>query len=622
MRFCSCARVLIGVEVVLLSLIVGAFLRTLAFCGYGLDPHHDYYALSPGLFMLDGLRPNLDFYTHYGPTDALIKAALLSVGGSRLLVLRQLLWGLPLLAQLLVCYGCELGRRSRCWLLALIGMWAIWEPSATGLRAVLHWQPMAWSSDIAVVLICLLMMCTYRAYRGSFLATSPRFSLLWEAARGVLVVLIFFTKFTIGLAMGAALVLAEVVVLLRVHAPGLSFTRRWLAIAMGAAVAFLGILVVVGGPMGLAAFASQGILKNYQHFSAGNPLYLLFILHRYIFNPNLILGLLVALMVFGRASRPMQLGLMMVTSILLITLYGRYLLTLVTGQAVEPDHVEMIAMVIAVVLVTYCVMLARSHLAMIGRRGIEDRLQPDSQTVYGLVVLPIGLFSLLQFYPILYPWHLWWSMGTALPAAGLTIERLIDQRRVRDSLGLLVGFTAFNLVGLAFTAWVLPRDIARDRYLPVVPASEPQHPLAGIRTLDYQAVAVVTTLQQLSRANRRLIILESNWPSLFELFSSRQALQARAACGLQPLHAYSAAHYPSLLHCLKRLQRKGWLVIVTNNHNDKNNNRSFGWGRPPSRILWAIVSQGDMPTFVRQANLSGMRFVAGHHGNMTYWQLE
>jgi hypothetical protein len=619
MLFGTSARVLIGVEVVLLSLIVGAFLRTLAFCGYGFDPHHDYFALSPGLFMLDGLRPNQDFYTHYGPVDALIKAALLSVGGSRLLVLRQLLWGLPLLAQLLVCYGCELGRRSRCWLLALIGMWAIWEPSATGLRAALFWHPMAWSSDIAVVLICLLLLCNYHAYRNSYAAAFPRLSLVWEAGRGALVVLIFFTKFTIGLAMMAALLLSEAVVVLRFPAPGFASSRRWLAIAMGAAMALLGVLVVVGGPAGLSAFFSQAVFNNYRIFSEDNPFRLLIILHRYIFNPNTVLGLLVALVLFGRATRAMRLGLVLLTTILVITLYGRHMRSLVTGQAVEPDHVEMIAMVIAVMIVAYSVLLVRRHLAGIARGEIVGRVLPDRQLVYGLAVLPIGLFSLPQFYPVFTPVHVWWSVGTALPAAALVLDRLSGPRQSREPLALLSGFTLFNLLALAFTAWVLPRDIARNRYLPVVPATEPQNPLAGIRTVDDQAVAVVANLQQLARINPRLIILESNFPSILELLINGEALRARVACRVRPLQNYYPDEYPGLLACLQGLQRQGWQVIVTNNHNPKNNSRAFG---KPNAVSWALVSQGDTPPFVRDARQAGVRFVARQQGSMTFWQLE
>jgi hypothetical protein len=606
-----------ALELVLLLAIVGAFLRSLVYIGYGLDPHHDYYSASPGVFALDGLRPNLEFYTHYGPVDAAIKGWLLRFSGNKLIVLRSVVWALQLLGLLLVCYGCELGRRSRCWLLALIGLWSIWEPSATGMRAVLYWHPMAWSSEIALVLICLLLVCSYWAYRGRSSAQGKAASLPFDVARGALVLFVFFTKFTVGIAMVAALFLAEVVYWFRYAPVRRAVFGRWLAIALGVLVALLLTLALVGGPAGLLAFSNQALLGQYDHFSGGNPFSLLIGLRNYIFNPKTVLAILIVVVVLGRSAGLTRVALWVVVTIFTLMLFGQHMVYMTRGKATVPDQTVQIALTIGAMICAYAVLLALRNLSSDLWRA-EGRQPPGREEMYGLTVLPIGLFSLLQFYPVLDPWHAWWSVGTALPAAAYIAEGWSQQRLRGDQSALLALFTALNVVALAFTSWVLKVDIARNPYLFLAPPQSDDF-FAGIRTVDGQAVATGASLRQLVAANPRLIILEAGPTSLFDLFATSASRRARTKCLIRPLQTVRPAEFPPLLSCLQQLKAQGWEVVITNSNNPKNNDTKFGkaWAAP-----YAIVSQGETPKLVRAAREKGISFRQRSQGSIIYWQLQ
>lgn len=97
-------------EWVTIAILLFSITRIVSYIGIGFDPHHDYHAFAPGLFVSEGLQPHKDFYTHYGPIDAAFKGVLIAAFGKSLYSLRLSLLMLNFVGLLSICY---LTKRSR-----------------------------------------------------------------------------------------------------------------------------------------------------------------------------------------------------------------------------------------------------------------------------------------------------------------------------------------------------------------------------------------------------------------------------------------------------------------------------------------------------------------------------
>jgi hypothetical protein len=622
-------KVNLALEAFLLVAITGAFLRSLTFIGYGVDPHHDYYSAAPGIFFHYGLRPNLDFYTHYGPADALAKGLLFDIIGPKLINLRAATWALELISLLLVCYGCELKAQSRCWLLSAIGIWAISEPSGTGLRGTLFWHHMGWSSDTAITLISLLIVATYWGYKARISPKNSSKILLYNGIRGALITFIFFTKFTIGLSMAAAVVASEIVywrfakpevfLVVEDQVTKGSRTSKILAVSFsilfGIFTASLLFVYSMGGLEGLNGFAQQAIKGNYESFSAGSPLTSLIIgLERITLNLYTVFGCLIVIAIGSKASRLAKAGLLALALAILIELQGVNILNLTRGNASYPTHIFLLAYPIAMLIIAYAAVAIFWNYK---RRSIQGAW--SNKDIYCLCVLPVGLFSLSQFFPVSDPWHAWWSIGSALPAAAFITENWIEKRAPGSNNYLLTWIASFNLLALTLSTHILKTDIERYRYFLMASPDSNSDFFRGIYTVDKRAASVAESLRKLQQTTPNLIILDAGWGSLFELFASSDALRARAKCKIRPLQIVREPEYPQLLKCLHGLKRDGWNIIVTNNTNPTTMRPAFA---KQLLITGAVVSQGEEPGLIDTAAKFGIRFSPRTKGEMKYWELE
>ncbi len=641
-----------AVEWILLLIILAAFLRTAAVIGVGLDPHHDYFSLAPALYAGDELKSHLHFYTHYGVIDAALRANLLRLVGGSLLSLRTIVWGIEILSLVLIGYFCGLDRHARCWLLALIGAWAIWEPSATGLRSTLYWHPLAWSSDLAISLIAALIVFNTWSYRLC-LSSPPAWAWRWRvpiiAARALLVVLLAGIKFTISLSMLIMLVGADMLFWSscrspqgssesptdrigpdRLNGPGCFPAGIWFGASLGGGL--LGLLmgwILSGGRAALAPMLRQVVTGQYDYFSRGSPFLLVDTFVQIAFSEDAFLACLLVVSLLMASSRRGRIALLVLSLWLVTIRYGDYGEKMGLGLISRPDHVITLSYLIASLLVIETLRQLLLRLER-GRRGVSRSAgatlaslvhhEGGAAVAYRWAALPIGLASLTQFFPINDPMHCWWAVATALPAAALLLQDNLDRRwqgRPELLLWLPIGL---NAAALGLTARMLTSELGK---LPLYElSSPPSRPalLRGIRSVDGPTARSIAALQALAQQHPQLILLEAGQAPFFDLFSSPAANRARARCPIKPLIAVPGAEYRHLLSCLQTLRREGWDVVVTHNSPVERHPRRDG---PNWRAWWALVRQGPVPDIVRFGRRNGSaHFSDGAIQGMRYWRLQ
>jgi hypothetical protein len=371
----------------------------------------------------------------------------------------------------------------------------------------------------------------------------------------------------------------------------------------------------MGGLEGLHGFTQQAIKGQYEHFSAGSPLKSLAIgLSRITLSPYSAFGCLIVIAIGGKASRLAKTVLLALALAMLVKLQGLNILNLTRGNASDPSHIFALAYPVAILIIAYTTV---TIIWNYNRRSIQGVW--SSKNIYCLSVLPVGVFSLSQFYPVSDPWHAWWSIGTALPAAAFVTENWIEKRTTKSNHCLLTWIASFNLLALTLSTHILKTDIERYRYFLMASPDSNSDFFAGIYTVDKRAASVAESLRKLQKTTPKLIVLDAGWGSLFDLYASRDALRARAKCQIKPLQIVREQEYPQLLKCLHSLKLDGWNIIVTNNSRSTINGPTFGKQLP---VTWAVVSQGDAPEIIDTAAKFGVRFSPRIKGGMKYWELE
>jgi hypothetical protein len=641
-----------AVEWILLLTILAAFLRTAAVIGVGLDPHHDYFSLSPALYAGDGLKAHLDFYTHYGVIDAALRANLLRLAGGSLLGLRTIVWGIEILSLVLIGYLCGLDRHARCWLLALIGAWAIWEPSATGLRSTLYWHPLAWSSDLAIPLISALLVCStwsYRLWLSSSPARGRQGLVVIIATRSLLVMLLAGIKFTISLSMLTMLLVADLLFFICLRSPQpateapadtitpvrQSRTGRcpavvWFIASLGGGL--VGLLIgwlLSGGRAALAPMLRQVVSGQYDYFSRGSSFLLVDAFVQIAFSQDAFYACLLLVSLLISTSKRSRIALLALSLWLLISRYGDYGEKMAQGLQSRPIHVTTLSYLIAglIVIETLRQLLLRLERRRRGAGGgaattLAALVQREGSAAvaYRWAALPIAIASLTQFFPINDPMHCWWAVATALPAAALLLQGRLARRWQGRPEALLWLPIAVNAAALGLTARVLIGELGR---LPLHQlSSPPSRPdlLRGIQSVDRPTARTLAAVEALVRRHPQLILLEAGQAPFFDLFSGPRANRARARCPIQPLIAVPGAEYPQLLACLQTLRREGWDVVITHNSPVDRHPRRDG---PNWQAWWARVRQGPVPDIVRFGHLNGSaRFSDGAIQGMRYWRLQ
>jgi hypothetical protein len=641
-----------AVEFALLLIVLAAFVRTGMVIGIGLDPHHDYFSLAPGLYAGDGLKAHLQFYTHYGVIDAVLRAGLLHLAGGSLLGLRTLAWGVEIISLVLIGYLCRLDRQSRCWLLALIGGWAIWEPSATGLRSTLYWHYLAWSSDLAIPLIAALVICSTWSYRLC-LRSAPSLAARWLvvpiAARAILVILITGIKFTIGLSMLTMILLGDLIFWASLHSQQRKSLRSegtnrkdhrnesgsfpagvWYFGSLGGGL--VGALIVwclLGRTATFAPILQQVVSGQYAYFSRGSLFLLIDKFVTIAFSQDAFLACLLVICLLASSSKRGRIAQLALVIWLVILRFGDYGERMANGWVSRPVHVTTLSYLIASLIVIASLRQLLQRLARIRhnssggvRAGLAALVRHElgAAEAYRWAVLPIGFASLTQFYPINDPMHCWWAVATALPAAALLLQGWFARSWQGQPHLMLWLPICLNAAALGLTAGILTRELGR---LPLHELSSPPSRgglLHGIRSVDPETARTTAALRALALHHPKLILLEAGQPPLFDLYSSPSANRARARCRIEPLIAMPVADYEQLLGCLQVLRREGWDVVFTHNSPVNRNPRLDG---PNWQAWWAIVRQGPVPPIVRFGRHKGSaHFSDGAIQGMRYWRLQ
>jgi hypothetical protein len=657
-------------EIAILAALAAAIGRSIYFINIGFDPHHDYYALAPGLFASEGLLPHKDFYTHYGAVDAALKGLMLTIFGKTLISLRVSLLLLNYLGLICISYCCELKRRERIWLLLLVLIWASFDYTSakTGITSFGHF--LAWSSDLAIFLICILTVVTYwsnklfanalrnirasestqevsskthtqmfnnsLAHRcsnvkdnASFPGRLPRITL--EIVSGFLLGCIFFTKFTIGLSMIAGVVASKLLMV------GLTLKKKinhdkhgmgsndwgvlhyineffgkdnlimFSSLAFGMILSFTMQVKLIGGLDYLNNYINDIFRSQFQYFAGGQSIGLVKRLFPVIINDYSVAAILITILLFASLTRRVKLLLWVAIAISMVVGNKIGVLGLIRGQLAEPNYTRLLSYSVASIVLIGCIKKftnAKSY-----------DLESNPNISYMCTVLPIGVFSLTQFYPLSDGLHAWWAVGTALPAAAYLIN---ERSELKKQLNRERNIAILASVCLCFTFGSVAVNATVIRGLPIHAVLQKNGSLLkNVRSVDEETSNVVRRASILTTSNPNLILLESGQGSFLDILGSPGSRRAYSECKIKPLSSIPKEQYSVTLSCLQSLRNKGWDVAIT----DYGGNRS-GDPRNIGKVQitqWAFLSYAGEPEIVKEAP-PGM-FARKSDGDFVYWSM-
>ena len=280
---------------------------------------------------------------------------------------------------------------------------------------------------------------------------------------------------------------------------------------------------------------------------------------------------------------------------------------LIRGQLAEYNYTSLLSYSVASIVLIGCI-------KKFGDAKSYD-LECNLSICYMCTVLPIGAFSLTQFYPISDGLHAWWAVGTALPAAAYLINEsseLKKQFNRERNIAILASLCLFfTLASIAVNATVI-------RGLPIHAVLQKNGSLLkNVRSVDEETSNVVRQASILTTSNPKLILLESGHGSFLDILGSPGSRRAYSECKIKPLYLIPKEQYSATLSCLQSLRNKGWDVAIT----DYGGNRS-GEPRKIGKLQitqWAFLSYAGEPEIIKEAS-PGM-FARKSDGDFVYWSI-
>ncbi len=636
-----------------IAVLIIAISRIALYIGIGFDPHHDFYAFAPGLYISEGLQPHKDFYTHYGPFDAAFKGLLLFVFGKSLYSLRLVLLCLNFIGLLLVCYCTERSRIERIWFLTLMCLWAALDPSSGATGATSFWHHLGWSSDVAIFLICALCFTSYHYWRHIFkfkdlipgkiifsikeisasFSISSSCSLAFKCVslgmlQGILLSFIFFTKFTIGLSMIAAVIFSNIFnyalysnaffnkqgqfnvvyglkTLFRIRRSPFSSINFLLPI-IGIIIGCFFMVLILGGFGYVDAYFHDTFVSQFNHFSSGSRLTMLSKVKPLLVNQYVAFSLIIGTLFAFEVSLLPSFLLCVAAVILALSSKAIDVRSLLSATMLSPDYSKLFTTTIA-----SCAVVG-SAIKFTQIKNIS--LSSNFHLIYPSVVLPIGIFSLTQFYPLSDPLHACWAVGTAIPLLAWLGNSFASQRSSSWPSTLLSVFLAFSLFFTFFGFAINEKNISKYDFSDVLSSSSSGvNFLAGIKTADVVTSEILNDARNFVLADPSSIILEAGPGSFVDLMNTPEARKALASCRLKP---YTSSDI-KLLSCLRNLSKSsGWQVALTNNNVYESNKE-----RKVQDILvhpWTVLQPVSISPII---SANGSDSVEKKFNHLIYWWL-
>lgn len=653
-------------EILILLGVIASLIRSIYFINIGFDPHHDFYALAPGLFASEGLIPHKEFYTHYGAFEAIIKSFLLSIFGKSLSSLRTSLLILNFTGLIGICYLCELKRNKRLPLLILILIWFTFDPTSAAAQATSKGHFPGWSSDVAFFLICVFFIFLYwynriigayllvilRTNKNLDIKSSPRsystktdglisFDKLEVAHQtlylkyflgisiGFILGCIFFTKFTIGLSMISGLILNQGMLcsILLTHDKkptnrklnwrisfseyfALLFFKRYtlgviLPIIAGFILCIALQLNLIGGVSEIPNYINDTFTSQFKIFQGGRSFGILRPL-RPVFTDYTLLGLLIAILIFEKLKPKTSISLLFAS--LFLTIIGNKLdvLGFAQGNLETSNYTKAFGYIIAVIIVFGSIKLALKR---------DSVFTSSSAISYLCTAIPIGLFSLTQFYPVTDPFHVWWAIGTSLPAATYLILETGNNRSISVLTILSPVFIVTSIIFTVSSFIITFKMIKSTSFESVLDKKSTNVFLKDIRSADVKSSNIMQAAYNLNRIDPRSIILEAGYGTFLDLMNSPEARKAYSKCKIIPLLYIDAYGYTDRLSCLKTLKKKGWSVYITN-YGSSSKERTID-----NKLIatYAILDYSEEPKIVKESKVG--TFTRRNFGNFIYWDL-
>ena len=348
------------------------------------DPHHDGIMFTAAVAFKQGLRPNVDFFSQYGPLAPVLQGLGLQVFGSTLFGLRIFTAALLIFTGAMFTFRAfqVYGLRVACLL------WTCW--SLTGPMGL------PWSSVISTFLIVFVLFVSF-GYRSQTIFFRPQVFLFTSQ------LLIIGSLIRIHLVVIVALI-GLTLVFKRSSLPK-GFTAKWISLSVATTLFLIFFLLEFEV---LGAYFAQSFVWAISHYSTPALTLTYFSgLTWFVIIPTTVFALCLLLNKFGSFPNKIKYPITIVSLSILCSLliYANAYTNRETESLFDPRYffIEFFRRFSLMLDYLPVTLLALAITLLLFKK--QRLLQPNHLS--NLILLSIGLGTLAQLYPLFDPWHLW-----------------------------------------------------------------------------------------------------------------------------------------------------------------------------------------------------------------------